>query len=59
MNDRDYRSQTTMDRKVDRRSILLGTTSLAAGSVRGSGAAITVAEAQPAPASAPRGGGQA
>jgi arylsulfatase A-like enzyme len=58
MSPEDHRNQKTRDRGFDRRSILLGSTGLAAGSVLGSaGTTRTLAQAlaQPAPASA-RGG---
>jgi arylsulfatase A-like enzyme len=49
-------SQTpAMPSTVNRRSLLLGTTSLAASSALGSGASTRVAQAQPVPAPAPSG----
>jgi protein-tyrosine-phosphatase len=50
MSAEDHWDKKTGDRKFNRRSILLGSTSLAAASVLGSEAPITIAQAQPAPA---------
>ena len=50
MSAEDHRNRKTKDRTFDRRSILLGSTSLAAASALGSGRPIAVAEARPAQA---------
>jgi arylsulfatase len=57
MSAEDHRDQKTRDRTLNRRSILLGSTSLAAALVVGSAAPTTVAQAQQsAPAPVPAGG---
>jgi arylsulfatase len=57
MSAEDRRGQRTKDRGFDRRSILLGSTTLAAASVLGSAAPTVVAQAQqPAPAPSAAGG---
>jgi len=57
MSSEDHRNQKTRDRGFDRRSILLGSTGLAAASVLGSAVRTTVAQAQqPVPAPTPSGG---
>jgi alkaline phosphatase len=57
MSAENHRDQKTRSRGFNRRSILLGSTSLAAASVVGAGAAMTVAQAQqPAPAPGPASG---
>jgi arylsulfatase len=52
----DRRDQKSRDQEFDRRSVLLGSTSLAAASVLGSATPTSVARAQPAPAPAAGGG---
>ena len=59
MSDKNHRDQL-LDRALNRRNILLGSTTLAAGSLLGSGAPTRIAQAQqqPAPAPAPASGGK-
>jgi arylsulfatase len=55
MSAEDRREQEAKNREFDRRSILLGSTGLAAASVLGSASPTRAAQAQPAPAPAPGG----
>ena len=52
MSDKNHRDQV-LDRALNRRNILLGSTTLAAGSLLGSGAPTRIAQAQQQPAPAP------
>jgi len=52
MSDKNHRDQV-LDRALNRRNILLGSTTLAAGSLLGSGAPTRIARAQQQPAPAP------
>lgn len=58
MSDHDTRDRDTSDRKLNRRNILLGGTTLAAASALTAGASTQVAQAQQRPAPAPAPSGQ-